>query len=301
MSTDAAISTAGGAVGEPARAAVERYYDDRVDEKLRDFTERLPRIEAAVETIAQWAPSAPRRVLEIGCGIGATTWRMARAWPAAEVIGVDLSPGSIEVATTCFRRPNLAYRAGRLAECGLAGAFDLILMMDVYEHIAPSERPTLHALLRQLLSPESRLLLMVPTPAHQNYLRAHQPQGLQPVDEDVTPADMVRLADEIDARLLCYREVGVWRYGDYFHAVLGRTRRLPGVALRQPKPAATAAIKDAAKRALGRVSPATDALRDYLGHDLLGPMSGVGAARFRIPVAERRRLAAAWTPRATER
>jgi SAM-dependent methyltransferase len=286
---------------EPARRDVERYYDDRVAEKLRDFTERLPRIEVAVETVAQWAPAAPRRVLEIGCGVGATTWRMARAWPDAEVIGVDLSPGSIEAAKTCFRRPNLAYRAGRLAECGFDGAFDLILMMDVYEHIAPVERPTLHAQLRQLLSTESRLLLMAPTPAHQDYLRAHLPQGLQPVDEDVSPADIARLADEIDARLLCYREVGIWRYGDYFHAVLGRTRPLPGVARRQPKPGAVVRVRGAAKRALGRPAPAAETLRDYLGPDLLGQASRVSAARFQVSLAERRRLAAAWTGRAAER
>ena len=287
--------TVDGVSNEPERATVERYYDDRVAEKLRDFTERLPRIEAAVATIAQWAPAAPRRVLEIGCGIGATTWRMARAWPGAEVIGVDLSPTSIEVATTCFRRANLSYRAGRLGDCGLDGAFDLILMMDVYEHIAPPERPALHALLRQLLSAESRLLLMVPTPAHQDYLRACLPQGLQPVDEDVTPADIVRLADAVDARLLCYREVGVWRYGDYFHAALGRTKPLPNVMLRQPRPTAAESVKGAAKRVLGRAAPAAAALSDYLGPDLLGQGSAERTSRFDVPLAERRRLAAAWT------
>ena len=287
--------TADAATDEPARGDVEHYYDDRVAEKLRDFTARLPRIEAAVETIAAWAPAAPRRVLEIGCGVGATAWRMARAWRAAEVIGVDLSPGSIEVAKTCFRRANLAYRAGRLAECGLVGEFDLILMMDVYEHIAQSERPALHGLLRQLLSPESRLLLMAPTPAHQDYLRANLPQGLQPVDEDIGPEDILRLGAEIDARLLCYREVGVWRYGDYFHAVLGRTRRLPDVALRQPKATGSAAARQVAKQLLGRSPPLAESLPDYLGPDLLRRTRGNPASRFRVSLAERRRLAAAWT------
>jgi len=288
------------AAGAPARKAVEHYYDERVAEKLGDFTRRLPRIEAAIETIAEWAPNAPHRVLEIGCGIGATAWRMARAWPAAEVIGVDLSPGSIEVAKTCFARPNLDYRAGRLAECALAGGFDLIVMMDVYEHIARSERPAVHGMLRELLSSESRLLLMVPTPAHQDYLRAHLPSGLQPVDEDIGPDDILRLGAEIGARLLCYREVGIWRYGDYFHAVLGRTRQLPEVALRQQKATGVSAVKLVAKRILGRVPPAADALSDYLGSDLLSA-TGTAASRFRVSLAERRRLASAWPAKGTQR
>jgi SAM-dependent methyltransferase len=289
--------TADSAMDEPDRGLVRRYYDERVAEKLRDFTGRLPRIEAAVATIAEWAPDAPRRVLEIGCGVGATTWRMARAWPRAEATGVDLSPGSIEVARTCFRRANLDYRAGRLAECGLTGVFDLILMMDVYEHIAPSERETLHAQLRRLLSPESRLLLMAPTPAHQGWLRAHLPEGLQPVDEDVGPDDILRLGGEIGARLLCYREVGIWRYGDYFHAVLGRTQPLPDVSLRQPRPSGRAAAKQALKQALGRAPRTSAPLRDYLGSDLLRGDARAAASRFAVSDAERRRLASAWTER----
>ncbi len=298
MSKVVSAAAATGAMVEPARVSAERYYDDRVAEKLRDFTEALPRIEAAIETLAEWAPTAPRRVLEIGCGVGATSWRMARAWPSADVTGTDFSRGSIEVAKACFRRPNLDYRAGRLAELGLTGAFDLILMMDVYEHIAPSERPALQAELSRLLSPESRLLLMVPTPAHQAWLREHDPAGLQPVDEDIHPADILRLGEAVGARLLHYREVGIWRYGDYFHAVLGRTSQMEdAVALRQPRASGVAAAKLTARRLAGRAPPAPEGLSDQLGTDLLRPEPRAPAKRFAVPAAERRRLAAAWTAR----
>ena len=94
----------------PNLQTVQKYYDDRTKGKFLDFTNSNPRIEAAVEMLAEWAPTNPGRILEIGCGIGATTWRMARAWPNAEVIGVDVSPKSIEVANLCFNLPNLSYR-----------------------------------------------------------------------------------------------------------------------------------------------------------------------------------------------
>jgi 2-polyprenyl-3-methyl-5-hydroxy-6-metoxy-1,4-benzoquinol methylase len=123
----------------PDPDAVAAFYDARVRGKLDDFVRANPRIEAAIETLAEWAPARPRRVLEIGCGVGATSWRMARAWPDAEVLGLDLSPASIEAARACFRRPNLSYRAGRLEALALDGGFDLVLMMDVYEHVAPGE------------------------------------------------------------------------------------------------------------------------------------------------------------------
>jgi trans-aconitate methyltransferase len=95
---------------------VKEFYDERVDGKIADFTDSNPRIEAAVETLAKWAPVKPKRILEIGCGIGATSWRMARAWPKAEVIAADVSPASIKVAQTCFKLPKLSYHEGLIKE-----------------------------------------------------------------------------------------------------------------------------------------------------------------------------------------
>lgn len=293
--SEAAIG--GGAAAEPRAEGVAAFYDARVAGKLADFVGANPRIEAAVETLAEWAPANPKRVLEIGCGVGATAWRMARAWPDAEVIGIDISAASIRVAQTCFQLPNLAYRAGALADCQLGGVFDLVLMMDVYEHIAPADRPSLRTALKQLLSDESRLLLMVPSPAHQAYLRQHKPDGLQPVDESIDIVQILALAEETATRPLYYREVGVWRYGDYCHAVLGRGANLQPVALREPRGGGgRQRLKGLVKAVLGG-APAGDGLRDHLGPDLLRPMRGDLARRFRVTAVERLRLAAAVDPR----
>jgi len=136
----------------PTLESIQAYYDERIDGKIQDFTHANPRIEAAIQLVAEWAPPHPTRILEIGCGIGATSWRMARAWPQAEVIGADVSPASIEVAKTCFQRPNLSYRAALIKEGVLAGKFDLVVLMDIYEHIALEDRVPLHAAIRSLSS-----------------------------------------------------------------------------------------------------------------------------------------------------
>lgn len=278
----------------PDKAAVEQYYDARVAEKLSDFTHPLPRIEAAIETLAEWAPAAPRRVLEIGCGVGATSWRMARAWPQAEVIGTDISPGSIAVAQACFRRPNLRYQKFSTSDGSLTGQFDLIVMMDVYEHVPPAERAALHDAVRALLSDESRFVLMIPTIEHQEFLRQHQPDGLQPVDEDIGLPEVLALAAATDTSLLYYRRVGVWHYADYFHLVLGRCRNLVPVARRQPRPGAWQGAKQRVKRWLGRETGGSGALADYLGADLAVPGRAGAAEKFAVSIAERRRIASAW-------
>ena len=271
---------------------VAAFYDARVAGKLADFVRANPRVEAAIETIAAWSPRVPRRVLEVGCGIGATSWRMARAWSSAEVIGVDLSAASTEAARACFRRPNLAYRTGRLADCALDGVFDLVVMMDVYEHIAPRERGALQAELRRLLSEEARLVVTVPSPAHQAFLKTHQPEGLQPIDEIVDLGEIASLADATATRVLAYREVGVWRYGDYLHAVLGRGENLRPVA-RRNSGGPFQQLKAAAKAVLGHATDTPPAFHDHLGPDVATPRRGDPARRLRVSTRERRGGAAA--------
>jgi SAM-dependent methyltransferase len=278
----------------PTLEFVRAYYDERVEGKIRDFTHANPRIEAGVQLVAEWAPPDPRRILEIGCGIGATSWRMARAWPQAQVTGADISPISIGVAEICFKRPNLSYRAGLINEGQLDGKFDLILMMDVYEHIALESRASIHAAIRSLLSEESRLVLTFPTPALQNYIRDRTPSDLQPIDEDVAILDVVRLAKETDTRLLFYREVGVWHYGDYAHLVLGKSQSMAEVALREYKPDGIAALKRPIKRLLRRGETPRAGFRDYLGSDVLRPRPRSISAQFKVTTKERHRIASSW-------
>ncbi len=279
----------------PKLDTVQAYYDERVGGKLRDFTHANPRIEAAIKLIADWAPLYPRRILEIGCGIGATPWRMARAWPQAEVIGTDVSTSSIEIAKTCFQRSNLAYREGLIEQGELKGTFDLIVMMDVYEHIAAVDRKALHVALNSFLSEDSRLVLSFPTPSLQQHIREHFPQDLQPVEEDIDLAEIATLAKETATEVVYYRKTGIWRYGDYAHLVLARYRNLTNVKLREHvHPSRVVRIRRALKRLITGESNATDALHDYLGPDIFGPQIFSEHSRFNVSSLKRRRLSNRW-------
>lgn len=278
--------------GEPPKDLVQAYYDDRVHGKLQDFTEFNPRIEAAVALVAEWAPPSPQRVLEIGCGIGATSWRMARAWPDAHVVGVDISERSIEVAKTCFSRENLEYRAMIVGEDALQGTFDLVLLMDVYEHIGPSDRPVLHRAIRDLLSDESRLVLTVPTPEILDYARGNDPSGIQPIDENIRISDIARLAEETYTDVLLHKKIGIWNYGDYLHLVFGRFRSLAPVGLRIPKP--HLGYRHLVKSRFVGDERDTDGLKDYLGDDQLRPSERRSERQFAVSSMERTALAAKW-------
>lgn len=202
-------------------SSVKEYYDAHTIEKLRGFVEGNPRVELAWETIVGWAPNRPKRILEIGCGVGDICWRMRRRWTEAEVVGVDISARSIDTARRLFADEGLSFVEGELKPGTVQGPFDLIVLMDVYEHIARTERPALHAVLRELRSPGGRIVLAFPTPRHLAHLREHQPEHIQPIDEDVDVESLQVLARDTASELLMYREVGVWHEGDYAHAVTG--------------------------------------------------------------------------------
>lgn len=76
-------------------------YLDYSDERGRPFGELLARVRA----------TAPRHVVDLGCGPGTLTLGLARRWPGARVEGVDSSPEMIARASG----PGVEFRLGDLA------------------------------------------------------------------------------------------------------------------------------------------------------------------------------------------
>ncbi len=93
---------------------VKIYYDSHIAGKLEGFVEGNERVERAWLTIDQRAPANPKQILEIGCGIGDICWRMTRRWPGAEVVGLDVSPNSLEMARKLFGSSRLSFCEGPL-------------------------------------------------------------------------------------------------------------------------------------------------------------------------------------------
>jgi SAM-dependent methyltransferase len=100
-------------------------------------------------------PAAPRRVLDLGCGVGAMTRRLIRKG-ASFPVGVDLSPAQAREG----RRLTPRGRAAFLAADGAAlpfpeGAFDLVYTSWFFEHL--SNVPAVLAEVHRLLAPGGAL------------------------------------------------------------------------------------------------------------------------------------------------
>jgi SAM-dependent methyltransferase len=217
---------------------VESYYDDVALMKLSAFIRPNPRVEAGWESLAQ-VPCKPGAILEIGCGIGDVSYRLGLHFRDAHVVGLDISSRSIGIAERMFSGPNVSFVAGELNAIS-EGCFDLVVMLDVFEHIRRDDRQAFMTKLSTLISSEAFIFASCPSPECLAWLRRNAPERIQPVDEDITLEVVSELAACCSKRLWLYKTVSIWSSGDYFHVLLGPAHGMESLGhpseVRPPRP-----------------------------------------------------------------
>lgn len=197
------------------------FYDDYVDRQMAVGVNQRHR------EITRWLGEAglrpTDRILEIGCGIGTLTGLLAEQVAAGgEVVAVDLSPRSIDVARRRLSGcPHVTLRAGDALELELPGKFGVVVLPDVIEHIPLELHPALFHRVREWLEPNGFALLHYPNPHYLQWCREHRPEVLQLVDQPIH-ADRL-LADACPAGLYLdfLKTYSIWIHeGDYVVAVL---------------------------------------------------------------------------------
>ena len=106
--------------------------------------------------------SAPARILEIGCGAGSTLAWLKQRWPAAETFGVE---GYAPLETQLKTRLDRVLIHDLEQPLPDLGRFDLILALDVLEHLR-DPWAVLKTLVADHLAPGGRVIVSVPNVAH---------------------------------------------------------------------------------------------------------------------------------------
>jgi SAM-dependent methyltransferase len=99
------------------------------------------------------------RVLDIGCGYGAVARSIARHVPGAAVTGIDLEPANVAQARAADNPPNLDFVVGDATEAFPDGAWDVVVLSNVLEHI--DDRSGFLSAIRERLKP-GLILIRVP-------------------------------------------------------------------------------------------------------------------------------------------
>ncbi len=84
-------------------------------------------------------------LLEVGCGTGNLLLQLAKSFPQARCVGVDIDQDSLRVARERIKAAGLEGRVeareGNVASVTRAGNFDVAVMVEVLHEISPKFRP----------------------------------------------------------------------------------------------------------------------------------------------------------------
>lgn len=124
-------------------------YERQISETYRSM---YIDIDAFAGTVQKWRPSAAR-ILEVGCGEGSVTERLAAAYPDADITAIDISPRAGRLYSG--PRGRVQFRQCLVQEIAAAepGRYDLVMICDVLHHVPVGMRPGLLDALRTALAP----------------------------------------------------------------------------------------------------------------------------------------------------
>ena len=133
-------------------SALKGYY--RLHSRIYDATRWtfLFGREEVLRTAAQYCSRPPRRILEVGCGTGRNLERLARLFPDADIVGVDLCGSMLDRARRkgALRGERVSLREASYDAPLAAGSFDLVLFSYALTMFGPHMRPALDAAMEDL-------------------------------------------------------------------------------------------------------------------------------------------------------
>ena len=111
--------------------------------------------------IAPLLPTQAKRIVDVGCGVGATTAWLKSRYPNAQTIGLE---GNGKIRDKLAQNVDSVHIVDLNGELPDVGEPDLILFLDVLEHLLTPEKTL--ADLTSRLAPTGTVIVSVPNIAH---------------------------------------------------------------------------------------------------------------------------------------
>jgi SAM-dependent methyltransferase len=106
---------------------------------LQAYARYLANMDAAMrQKVAATAAHLPciGTVADMGMGSGSGSEALAALYPRLQVVGLDVNPTMVELASRTYQRPNLSFRQGDIAErCCPPGSLDGVVNSSVLHHV----------------------------------------------------------------------------------------------------------------------------------------------------------------------
>jgi tRNA (cmo5U34)-methyltransferase len=154
-------------------------YDFTPESYLEMMREAVLGYDRLEEEVAAATGTGARSVLELGTGTGETARRVLARHPDAQLIGIDASPGMVEVARESLPAERVRLLVGRLEDPLPEGPFDLVVSCLAVHHVEGRGKADLFQRIASTLATGGRFVLAdVVDPVDPEYV-------VTPIDEEI--------------------------------------------------------------------------------------------------------------------
>lgn len=163
---------------------IKKFYDQYTERQSRVGVNarHISILKKAVDT----GLKSSHNVLEIGCGIGTFTSLLISYISAGQILALDISPKSIELAQEAYSNKNVRFEAADATEYDFGNeTFDVIILPDVLEHIPLELHTKLFEKLSKILTPNGFVSIHIPNPYYLEWCHKHKPEMLQVIDQPI--------------------------------------------------------------------------------------------------------------------
>ncbi len=181
-------------------------------------------------------------ILEVGCGVGQLTQLMAEYARNGSIMAVDISPENIRLAKerlSTFGHVELAIND--MMDTAFQKSFDWVVFPDVLEHIPSDTHGHVFSTIAKALKPGGHVFIHIPHPKYQDYIREHEPEKLQIIDQSLSAAEMVRHAESVGLSLEHFESYALFRQPADYQAILFKKHDI--VPVPQLKPYLTRVVQ----------------------------------------------------------
>jgi trans-aconitate 2-methyltransferase len=170
---------------------ISRFYDQWVPTQVRVGVNLRHR--TIVRLLKREGLRRSDRVLEIGCGVGTVTGLVAAYLRSGRITAVDISPTSIDEARRRLSRfKHVEFVVSDMSDFAAPEKFDAVFLPDVLEHIPVEQHLALFRTLRGVIKDSGFVLIHIPNPRYQDWLRTTHPEKLQIIDQALHTYPLLR-------------------------------------------------------------------------------------------------------------
>lgn len=211
---------------------VKEYYDT-----FKDHQKKLG-INIRHRTILKNLKSAGLKpnsnVLEIGCGIGTVSHLILKHITQGSFVGLDISSESIKMAQqfNAFHK-KAEFFVDDMSNFTHKTKFDFVVFPDVLEHIPVEQHANIFKTISELTTPDAVVLINIPEPNYLNWMRIHQPEGLQIIDQSLSIQDLLNNSYPYGFKLYSMNPYQLhYTSPDYLSIVLKKNMELKSVEMK---------------------------------------------------------------------